>query len=95
MHKTKVTILGIVQTMGLRDQIKAIADGLGVCGTVENLRDGSVLIVCEAERADIEELVRQIRSGAELTVIEDVLVEEGPPATGMGGFEIVRGDSAE
>ncbi|MBI1657891.1 MAG: acylphosphatase [Thaumarchaeota archaeon] len=95
MHKTKVTILGIVQTMGMRDQIKAVADGLGVCGTVENLRDGSVLVVCEAERADIEEMVRQIRSGAELAVIEDALVEEGPPATGMEGLEIIRGDSAE
>ena len=95
MHKTRVTILGIVQTMDLRDKIKAVADGLGVCGTVENLRDGSVLVVCEAERPDIEEMVRRIRSGAEPAVIEDVLVEEGPPATGMEGFEIMRGDSAK
>ena len=95
MHKTKITIRGIVQTMGLRVHIKAVADGLGVCGTVENTRDGSVLVVCEAEQADIEEMVRQIRSGAELAVIKDVLVEEGPPATGMEGFEIVWGDYAE
>ena len=63
MHKTRVTILGIVQTMGLRDKIKAVADGLGVCGTVENLRDGSVLLVCEAERPDIEEMVREYGPG--------------------------------
>ena len=95
MHKTKITIRGIVQNVGLRAQIKAVADGLGVCGTVGNLRDGSVLVVCEAERADIEEMVRQIRSRAEMAVIKDVLVEEGPPATGMEGFEIMRGDSGE
>ena len=95
MYKTKITIRGTVQHVGLRVQIKAIADGLGVCGTVENLRDGSVLVVCEAGRADIEEMVRQIRSGTELAVIKDVMVEEGPPATGMEGFEVIRGDSSE
>ena len=95
MYKTKITIHGSVQAVGLRVQIKVIADRLGVCGTVENLSDGSVLIVCEAERADVEEMVRQIRSGAKMAVIKDVLVEDGPPATGMAGFEIVRGDSAQ
>ena len=95
MYKTKITIRGTVQHVGLRVQIKAIADGLGVCGTVENLRDGSVLVSCEAGRADIEEMVRQIRSGTEFAVIKDVLVEEGPPATGMEGFEVIRGDSSE
>ena len=95
MHKTKITVRGVVQKVGLRAQIKAIADRLGVCGTVENLRDGSVLVVCEAERADIEEMARQIRSGAKLAVIEDMLVEEEPSATDMDGFEIMRGDSAE
>ena len=94
MYKTKITIRGMVQQVGLRAQIKNIADGLGVCGTVENLRDGSVLVVCEAGRADVEKMVSQIRSGTELAVVTDVLVEEGPPATGMDGFEIILGDSA-
>ena len=94
MYKTKITIRGMVQQVGLRAQIKNIADGLGVCGTVENLRDGSVLVVCEAGRADVEKIVSQIRSGTELAVVTDVLVEEGPPATGMDGFEIILGDSA-
>ena len=91
----KITIRGVVDTVGLRAQIKAVADELGVCGTVENAGDGSVLVVCEAERAGVERMVRRIRSGAELAVIKDVLVEEGPPATGMEGFEIMRGNYAE
>ena len=95
MYKTKITIRGIVQKVGLRAQIKIIADRLGVCGTVENLGDGSVLVVCEAQRADVKEMVRQIRSGTKPAVITDVLVGEGPPATGMEGFEIILGDSTE
>ncbi|MCE2508059.1 MAG: acylphosphatase [Nitrosopumilaceae archaeon] len=95
MYKTKITIHGIVQKVGLRAQIKIIADRLGLCGTVENLGDGSVLVVCEAQRADVEEMVRQIRSGAKPAVIADVLVEEGLPATGMEGFEVILGDSTE
>ena len=40
-------------------------------------------------------MVRQVRSGTDLAAITDVLVEEGPPATGMDGFEVIRGDSSE
>ena len=94
MYRTKITIRGKVQHVGLRVQIKDIAVGLGVCGTVENMKDGSVLVVCEAGRADVEEMVRQIRSGTKPAVVTDVLVEEGPPATGMEGFEVVWGDSS-
>ena len=94
MCQTKITVRGIMM-LELRARIKTIADGLGVCGTVQSMRDGSVLVVCEAERVEIEEMVRQIRSGTKPAIIISMLVEEGPPATGMEGFEVIRGDFTE
>jgi len=79
--------------VGLRVRIKATADEIGVRGTVENLDDGSVLVVCEEEQAKIENLVQQIRDRAEPAAITDIMAEEGSPATGLGGFKIKFGDT--
>ena len=93
MQRTNIQIYGKVQGVGLRARIKAAADEIGVRGTVENLDDGSVLVVCEAERAKVENLVQQIRERAEPAAITDMRVEEGSPATGLGGFKIKFGDT--
>ena len=93
MQRTNIRIRGRVQGVGLRVRIKTAADEIGVRGTVENLDDGSVLVVCEAEQAKIENLVQQIRDQAEPAAVTDILVEEGSPATGLGGFKIKFGDT--
>ncbi len=93
MQRTNIRIYGKVQGMGLRARIKIAADEIGVRGTVENLDDGSVLVVCEAERTEVENLVQQIRDRAEPAAITDVLAEEGSPATGLGSFKIKFGDT--
>ena len=93
MQRTNIRISGSVQGVGLRVRIRATADEIGIRGTVENLDDGSVLVVCEAERAKIENLVQQIRDRADPAAITDILVEKGSPATGLGGFKIKFGDT--
>lgn len=93
MQRTNIRICGRVQGVGLRVRIKAAADEIGVRGTVENLDDGSVLVVCEAERASIENLVQQIRNRADPAAITDVLVEKGSLTTDLGGFKIKFGDT--
>ena len=93
MQRTNIRICGRVQGVGLRVRIKTAADEIGVRGTVENLDDGSVLVLCEAERASIGNLVRQIRDRADPATITDVLVEERSPATVLGGFKIKFGDA--
>ena len=86
MQRTNIRIRGRVQGVGMRVRIKTTADEIGVRGTVENLDDGSVLVVCEAEQTKIENLVQQIRDQVEPAAITDILVEGGSPATGLGRF---------
>ena len=77
----------------MRARIKTAADEIGVRGTVENLDDGSVLVVCEAEQTKIENLIQQIWDQAEPAAVTEILAEEGSPATGLGGFKIKFGDT--
>lgn len=44
-----ITVRGKVQMVGYRQATKAVADQLGVKGTVKNEKDGSVSIEAEAE----------------------------------------------
>lgn len=92
MQRTNIRIYGKVQGVGLRARIKTAADETGIRGTVENLDDGSVLVECEAEQASVESLVQQIRDQAELATITDMRIEDGSPATGLGGFKIKFGN---
>ena len=83
MQKRDIRIFGKVQGVGLRINVKAIADGIGIRGTVKNMDDGSVLVVCEADRDKIEAMARRIRAIGEPAIIEDMQVGEGLPATSM------------
>ena len=73
-------------------KIKQIADEMNMSGTVENMDDGSVQIVCEAEKAGIEEMMLRIRAIAEPATIEDMRVERTAPATCIKGFTVITGD---
>ena len=73
--------------------IKDIADDINIRGTVKNIDDGSVLVVCETDHDKIEKLVNQIRTSTKPAVIKDIRIEEGSPTTNMKGFKVLLGDA--
>ena len=93
MQRKDIRIFGKVQGVGLRVNVKAIADKIGIQGTVKNMDDGSVLVVCEADHNKIEEMVRQIRDVGEPAVVKGIQVGEGFPATNMKGFKVLFDDT--
>ena len=76
-------------------KVKQIADEMNIAGTAENMDDGSVQIVCEAEEAGVEEMLLRIREIAEPAAIEDMRVERTSPVTGIKGFTVITGDTQE
>ena len=50
MQGRNIRIFGKVQGVGLRANVKSVADESGIRGTVKNMDDGSVLVVCEARQ---------------------------------------------
>ena len=95
MKRITITMFGKVQKVGLRIKIANIAGKLGVCGMVDNLDDGSVLMVCEAKRQVLDEMIRQIKQIPSPVIITNMTVVETSPASGMSGFQVLGHDADE
>ena len=91
-----IVLTGEVQKVGYRDFVQKVARKLGVLGYVENMRDGSVQVVCEAEESIIEEFKKVIHVKFKFIDVENLNIVEIREATGeFEYFDIKRGDMAE
>jgi len=88
-QRITVTVRGLVQGVGFRWQARRRADALGLCGTVGNLADGSVRIVAEGERAELEALLAWARHGPPHARVDGLEAVWGEAAGGLAGFAIV------
>jgi len=87
---------GEVQKVGYRDFVQKVARKLGIVGYVENMRDGSVQIVCEGKESAIEEFTKAIKVKVKFIDVEVVNIVETGESTGeFEYFDIKRGDMAE
>ena len=83
---------GRVQRVGYRDLVERVARNLGVKGYVENLRDGNVQIVCEAEETVLERFVKEIDVKEDFVEVKRARIVEKSEATGeFENFEIRYG----
>jgi len=82
-------IFGRVQMVMFRDFTQRQARSLGLVGTVENLKDGSLFVVAEGEEDKLRLLLAHLKKGPLLAKVER-LEEKWLPATGkFSGFKIV------
>ncbi len=63
-HRAHVFYAGRVQGVGFRYTAERIALDLGLVGTVINLPDGRVELICEGDKLPIEELLFKIRQSS-------------------------------
>jgi len=59
-QRARVVFRGRVQGVGFRYTARAIASGFAVTGYVENEPDGSVELVAEGERAEVEAFITAV-----------------------------------
>lgn len=90
MERADIVVKGRVQRAGYRDTIDEIAYHLDLDGFVKNQEDGSVLIVCEGERKDIEKLIEKIDIKKYPIKVRDISVEYSEARDEFEEFEIVR-----
>jgi acylphosphatase len=76
----KIIATGVVQGVGYRWHILEAAKKLNLCGTIRNLRDGSVETWAEGEQDDLSSLVGVIWKGPALARVRDLDIHwsEGP-----------------
>jgi len=72
MRRAEILVTGLVQGVFYRHNTKRKADEFRLTGSVRNLRDGRVEVVCEGAEEDIGKLVEWCRRGPQGAVVEHV-----------------------
>jgi len=73
--RIEADIFGIVQGVTFRGTTIQVAQKLGLTGWVMNMRDGSVRIVAEGKKSDLEDLIRFLHEGPRAARVARVEVE--------------------
>jgi acylphosphatase len=74
--RCRVIVSGRVQGVFYRDSCRAQAQRLGVRGWVRNRSDGTVEVVAEGERDDVEQLLTWCRQGPPRAQVSGITVAD-------------------
>jgi len=89
MKHLDITVKGKVQGVFYRASTKAVADQLGVRGTVKNLDNGDVAIEAEADNATLEMFIEWCEEGPENAEVTSVESHEGE-LKNYRNFEVMK-----
>ena len=96
MKRFEIIVKGNVQKVGYRDYVEEVARKLGIVGFVENVKDGTVRIVCETDEETVKKFIHEINIKKGLIEVEDVQIKSVGIATGeFKYFEIKYGPLEE
>ncbi len=82
--RVHLIIHGRVQGVAFRYSAEDVANRVGVAGWVRNLHNGTVEIIAEGQRSELEELIKWCQHGPSLARVTDVEVDWQEPT---GEFE--------
>jgi len=89
--RLEASIYGRVQMVMFRDFVTRKARGLGLVGRVQNMPDGSVAIVAEGDKNQLEKLLERLHRGPLLAKVEHVDARFAEPSGTFTGFHIIYG----
>lgn len=89
-RRIEARIHGKVQGVFYRANTREKAQALGLSGWVENLPDGTVRLVAEGPRSELEELVEWTHEGSPAARVDEVDVEWSEATGEFNSFEIAR-----
>jgi acylphosphatase len=89
MTAREVFYEGRVQGVGFRYTCKQIARGYDVSGTVRNLPDGRVELICAGDPEEVEAFLEGIATSELKSHITEQTVRTIAPPEGLRGFQIV------
>ncbi len=88
-ERLEAKITGRVQMVMFRDFSQRKARRLGLVGTVQNMPNGSVSVVAEGKREDLEKFLVLLHKGSILSRVENVNVVWGVATGEFTDFKIV------
>ncbi|MBC7744894.1 MAG: acylphosphatase [Flavobacterium sp.] len=93
MKHLNILVSGKVQGVFYRDTAKAVADQLGVKGTVINNTNGTVFIEAEGDDFSLEMFLEFCRKGSDRSEVENLETSEGE-LKNYRNFEVIRKKSS-
>ncbi len=92
MSRSRVQVIysGRVQGVGFRYTVKSLTPGFEVAGTVRNLPDGTVELIAEGSRDELEAFRQAVRESGLARFIERETAQWSEARGEFRGFEIVR-----
>jgi acylphosphatase len=87
-ERLHAVVRGRVQGVSFRYYTQERAAGLGLRGWVRNRPDGSVEVLAEGARPDLQHLLDFLGRGPRAAVVAGVEAEWTPAQGGLEGFEI-------
>ncbi len=88
MERLHAIVRGDVQGVGFRYFVQRKAQQLGVTGWVRNNDDGTVEVVAEGGREELEQLKRALEDGPRLARVHRVDTKWSEGTGGLGRFEL-------
>jgi acylphosphatase len=88
VERLHAVVHGDVQGVGFRYFVTRRAHERGLKGWVRNRNDGSVELVAEGERADLEALLQAARQGPRQASVSRVDADWSAAAGGLGPFDL-------
>jgi acylphosphatase len=88
LARLHATVDGRVQGVGFRAFVEQSAELLNLKGWVRNRWDGSVEVVAEGERQDLEKLLTALRRGPRASGVSDVRFEWQPAKSEFTYFSV-------
>jgi acylphosphatase len=90
--RAEIIIKGRVQKAGYRDLIDQRAYEHSLTGTVENLPDKTVKVVCEGDEEDIKAFVEEVKIKEYPVDVQDIKIHFSAATGEFTTFDIVRGE---
>jgi acylphosphatase len=88
MERLHAVVRGSVQGVGFRYFIQRKAQQLGLRGWVRNNDDGTVELVAEGPRSELERLKMAAEEGPRMARVQRVEVKWSTATGGLGDFEL-------
>ena len=87
--RVELKIIGRVQGVFFRSEVRRVAHNLGLTGRVNNENDGSVKIVAEGEEPALQKLIDWCKKGTKRSQVERVDAEWQEATGEFADFEII------
>ena len=88
MKAIRILVSGRVQGVWYRASTQREAVGLGLCGWVRNLADGSVEILAQGEAGKIKMLCDWCRQGPPGARVDELVIEDAQPDSNIDSFRV-------